>query len=49
METTLLTMINVETSANSAEDRVETTMELVTLDDAMLRHVGGGSPIVMQY
>lgn len=42
METTLFSMIDVETLMTVAEPRDEATTEVVTLDDAKLRLVGGG-------
>jgi hypothetical protein len=49
METTLFAVINVETPVIVAESSAESRAELVTLDDAKLRQVSGGSAIVMMY
>jgi hypothetical protein len=49
METTLFSMINVETPVIVAEDSVESAAELVTLGDAFLRQVGGGMVMEVQY
>ena len=49
METTLFPMINIESSAVVAEDTVESVAELLTLDDAKLRQVGGGVVVVMNF
>ena len=42
MEMTLFSMINVESPVTVAQDHDESVTELVALDDAKLRQVGGG-------
>jgi hypothetical protein len=49
MESTLFATINVETPVITADDGADQAAELVTLDDANLRQVGGGMVITMQY
>ncbi len=49
METILFPMINIESSAVVVEETVESAAELVTLDDAKLRQVGGGVVVVMNF
>ena len=48
METTLFSLINVETPVIVAEDGADTITDLVILDDAKLRLVGGGHVSVLQ-
>ena len=49
METTLFSMINLETPETSSIPSVEPTMELVMLDDAQMRQVGGGLVLVVNF
>ena len=49
MEATLFSMINAEIPVIVADDGVEPTSDLAILDDTMLRLVGGGHVIVLQF
>lgn len=49
METTLFSLINVETPVIVAEDGSDTITELAILDDAKLRLIGGGTAMVVQF
>jgi hypothetical protein len=49
METTLFSMINIETPVIVSEKTAESAVELVTLDDVKLRQVSGGMVMVQTY
>jgi hypothetical protein len=49
METTLFAVINVETPVMVEDKSAESRTELVTLDDAKLRLIGGGMVMEVQY
>jgi hypothetical protein len=49
METTLFSMIDVESPVIAHGESAESSSELVTLDDSKLRQVGGGLVIGVVY
>jgi hypothetical protein len=49
METALFPMINVEIPMIVAEEHAEAAEGVALLDDAQLRHVGGGIVVVALY